>query len=159
MKWRKWLESWNMSGLKFSAGFLEMQWSPQSADRDAAWRLYIEMLTRITTQPLIDDSGDEKSALESLVSLFATTRAIIHEHGRDCMEFTKLAIVVLNQIVRPFTAKWHRIASKDDLSNSEVSRQFRNELAELQTTLRTYTQMLGQMAGIEQDLTELEISD
>lgn len=31
-------------------------------NRDAAWELYIEMLTRIVTQPLPAEDGDEKTA-------------------------------------------------------------------------------------------------
>ena len=72
------------------------------------WALYIELLTRITTQPLPTEHGDEETALDSVYSLFEITRAVIKEHGRDCINFTKIAIVVLNQVVRPFTAKWHR---------------------------------------------------
>ena len=107
MKWGKWLENWDMTSLKIKPPFLEMDWNPAEPDRDAAWELYIELFTRITTQPLRDEHGDEKTALDSVFSLFSITRTIIKSHGRDCMEFTKIAIVVLNQIIRPFTAKWH----------------------------------------------------
>ena len=44
----------------------------------------------------------------SVFALFGITREILRQKGRDCIEFTKVAVVVLNQIVRPFTAKWHR---------------------------------------------------
>ena len=97
MKWNKWLENWDMTSLKIKAPFLEMDWKPSEPDKKAAWELYIELLTRITTQPIGENDGDEKAALESVYSLFPTTRSIIKENGRDCIEFTKLAIVVLNQ--------------------------------------------------------------
>ena len=71
----------------------------------AAWELYIELLTRITTQPLPQSYGDEKTALDSVFSIFGLTRSIIKENGTNCIEFTKIAIIVLNQIIRPFTAK------------------------------------------------------
>ena len=77
-------------------------------DRDAAWELYIEMLTRIVTQPLPSESGDEATALDSVYSLFGITREILRRRGRRTVQFSKVAIPVLNQIVRPFTAKWHR---------------------------------------------------
>ena len=108
MKWSQWLENWDMTSLKISAPFLEMEWNPAEPDKDAAWELYIELLTRITTQPLSAEDGDEETALKSVYSLFDLTRSIIKSHGRDCKEFTKIAIVVLNQIIRPFTAKWHK---------------------------------------------------
>lgn len=155
MKWNKWLENWDMTSLKIKAPFLEMEWNPSEPDKKAAWELYIELLTRITTQPLGENDGDEKAALESVYSLFPTTRSIIKENGRDCIEFTKLAIVVLNQKVRPFTAKWHRAWLAHGLDSPELRKQFREELLEVQAVLRIYTGMLAQMAGVE-DLTRLE---
>lgn len=64
MKWKKWLENWDMTSLKIKTPFLEMDWNPQEKDKDAAWEMYIELLTRITTQSL--EYGDEKSALDSI---------------------------------------------------------------------------------------------
>jgi len=158
MKWKKWLENWDMTSLSISAGFLDMEWEPREPDRDAAWELYIELLTRIATQSLSSNHGEEVAALKSVHSLFGTTRSIIKTHGRDCMEFTKIAIVVLNQIVRPFTAKWHRINEDGGLEDSTTAMEFRTELAILQTKLQNYTGMLGDMAGVE-SLTNLERTD
>ena len=155
MKWSKWLENWDMSSLKIKTPFLEMEWNPAEADKIAAWELYIELLTRVTTQALAVDDGDEKTALKSVYSLFPTTRFIIKSNGRDCSEFTKIAIVVLNQIIRPFTAKWHRISLTNGFDAPGVCSTFREELEELQTILHRYTAMLSDMAGVE-DLTNLE---
>lgn len=155
MKWRKWLENWDMTSLKISAPFLEMEWNPAEPDKDAAWELYVELLTRITTQPLPDEDGDEETALQSIYSLFGLTRSIIKSHGRDCREFTKIAIVVLNQIIRPFTAKWHKVSVAGQFNNPDTCKEFRVELNELQEKLRIYTKMLSDMAGVE-DLTPLE---
>lgn len=155
MKWSKWLENWDMTTLKIKTPFLEMDWNPSEPDRDAAWELYIELLTRITTQRLCSKDGDEKTALDSVYSLFGTTRSIIKSHGRDCIEFTKLSVIVLNQIIRPFTAKWHKISIESGFDTKEICKEFRDELEQLQNLLRTYTKMLADMAGVE-DLTELE---
>lgn len=144
-----------MTSLKISAPFLDMEWEPAEPDKDAAWEMYIELLTRITTQPLADEDGDEDTALQSVYSQFGLTRSIIKAHGRDCREFTKIAIVVLNQIIRPFTAKWHKVSVAGQLNNPESCKEFRSELNELQEKLRIYTNMLSDMAGVE-DLTELE---
>ena len=110
MKLKKWFENWGLTKLKVSMGFLETEWSPQEADRDAAWELYVEMLTRIVTQPLAVTDGDEQTALDSVNALFGITREILRSKGRDCIEFSKIAVIVLNQIVRPFTAKWHKLS-------------------------------------------------
>jgi len=155
MKWRKWFEKWDMTSLKVSASFLEMEWNPAEPDKDAAWELYIELLTRITTQPLSKEDGDEETALQSVYSLFGLTRSTIKSHGRDCIEFTKIAVIVLNQIVRPFTAKWHKASVAGELKKPAVCKEFRDELDNLQEKLRVYTKMLSEMAGVE-DLTTLE---
>src|SRR5437667_5963674 len=110
MKRRDFLQKWGLSGLKIKAGFLEGEFAPKDPDRDAAWELYIELLTRVTTQDLPPDDGDEKVALDSVYAIFPLTREILRHHGSGCGEFAKLAIPVLNQIIRPFTAKWHRLA-------------------------------------------------
>ncbi len=155
MKWEDWLEKWNISSLKLSAGFMEVEINPAKSDRDAAWDLYIELLTRVTTQRLQPEDGDEQTALESIYSLFPTTRSTIKHYGRDCFEFTKLAIVVLNQVIRPFTAKWHRISIEGGFDDAVTCQEFREALSELQVFICCYTRALADMAGVE-DLTKLE---
>ncbi len=155
MKWSKWLENWDMTSLKVKASFLEMEWKPQDEDKAAAWDLYVELLTRIATQSLEPEHGDEKTALDSIFSLFGITRQVMKSNTRHCTEFTKIAVVVLNQVIRPFTAKWHRLSLKGAFDNQDQCALFRSELNELQVKLRRYTQMLADMAGVE-DLTYLE---
>ena len=156
MKWSKWLEQWDMTSLKVKTPFLNMEWKPQDEDKAAAWELYIELLTRITTQPLASSHGDELTALASIYSLFPTTREIIKRNGRHCVEFTKIAVLILNQKIRPFTAKWHRVASSQEaFSDTDQCSQFRQELITLQQILKIYSKMLADMAGVE-DLTEME---
>jgi hypothetical protein len=155
MKWKKWLENWDMTSLKINFKFLQMEWEPREADKNAAWELYIEMLTRVATQYLEPEYGDEDAALKSVFSLFGLTRDIIKKHGRDCTEFTKIAVIVLNQKIRPFTAKWHRESVGGAFKDDGKCLLFREELRELQKELRNYTKMLADMASVE-DLTELE---
>ncbi len=158
MKLRKWLENWEMNSLKINLKFLEMEWAPNTSDEAAAWELYIELLTRISTQHLTPEHGDEKTALDSLHKLFDLTRSILKAHTRDSQEFAKIAIPVLNQIVRPFTAKWHRLCLSGAFSDELQCSQFRDELHGLQCELRKYTRMLGAMAGVE-DLADLESTE
>jgi hypothetical protein len=155
MKWRKWLENWDMTKLKVKTPFLDMDWEPKEPDKAAAWEMYIELLTRITTQPLKLEDGDEKTALDSVYSIFGTTRQVLKNNSRDCIEFAKIAILILNQIVRPFTAKWHRLSLKGAFEIQKECLKFRKELKELQDDLIKYTKMLADMAGVE-DLTKLE---
>ena len=140
--------SLNLKAVQFEVSF-------QEADKDAAWDMYVEMLTRIVTQPIPPESGDEKAALESVYSLFPATREILRRHGRGAIEFTRVAIPVLNQIVRPFTAKWHKQSLSGALGNESNRSEFRGELEALQEDLRNYNRMLADIAGVE-DLTDLE---
>lgn len=37
MKFKKWFENWDITGLRIKTPILEMDWSPQEADKNAAW--------------------------------------------------------------------------------------------------------------------------
>ena len=141
-------------GLDFSKAILDSPWKPNESDENAAWAMYVEMVTRVITQPLPPDSGDEKAALESVHSLFQSTRDVLKEHGRDCNEFPKIAIEILNQRVRPFTTEWHRRSLEGAFECDTERGQFRQDLASLQETLHAYTRALAKTAKIE-DLTNL----
>lgn len=157
MKRRDFLEKWGLSKLKINVKFLEAEFDPRDPDREAAWELYIELLTRVTTQYLPPEQGDEKAALDSVYAIFPLTREILKRRGSGCGEFAKLAIPVLNQIIRPFTAKWHRLSISGAFSDATKCAEFRGELTALQPYLRSYTKALGSMAAVE-DLTWLEQS-
>ena len=117
-----------------------------------------ELITRVSTQKLAPEHGDEKTALDSVYSLFDITRDILHKNGMKCNDFTKVAIIVLNQVVRPFTAKWHKLSIAGAFSHLEECKSFRTELEELQIKLRGYTRLLASMAKVE-DLTNIELDE
>ena len=155
MKLKDLFEKWGLEKLKVKTPILDMEWAPNDPDKNAAWELYIELLTRITTQRLPKEHGDEKTALDSVFSLFKTTREVLKRNGRGCVQFTRIAVIVLNQVVRPFTAKWHGLSLEGAFDDKEKCKTFRIELTELQNDLQNYTKMLSDMAAVE-DLTELE---
>ncbi len=146
------LQKHGFTNLKIKSSFLEADWKPQDSDKSAAWCLYVEMITRITTQPL--EGGNEKTALDSIVSLFAITREILKKY-EGCAEFSKIAIIVLNQVIRPFTDKWHILSLRGAFQRPDECKEFRSELEKLQKNLRNYTKMLADMADVE-DITSLE---
>jgi hypothetical protein len=155
MRMKDLFEKWGLTGLKVKTPILEADWQPNDPDKDAAWDLYIELLTRITTQRLPDDDGTEEAALESVHKIFGLTRETLKEHGRKAEHFTRVAIIVLNQVIRPFTARWHRMSETGAFSEPEQCTTFRTELAELQGQLKAYTKMLSDLADVE-DMTEME---
>ena len=158
MKLGNLFKTFHLENVRLNLSAVQLEVSFQDADKDAAWDLYVEMLTRIVTQPLPLEAGDEKASLESVYSLVPTTRDILRHHGRSAIQFSKVAVPVLNQIIRPFTAKWHKeslAGAFDDESNRTL---FRHELEDLQAELRNYSRMLAEIASVE-DLTDLATAD
>lgn len=155
MELKNWLNKWNLGSLKINAKFLELELNFTDTDKKAAWEMYVELLTRITTQHLLPEEGDEKTALDSIHSLFSTTREILKKYGSSCVEFTKISVIILNQVVRPFTSKWHKKSLEGAFEKPEECEEFRKELIGLQEKIRNYTKLLSEIAGVE-DLTEME---
>lgn len=152
MKFGDFFRRWGLNSIKLNLKFAELEFSPTEDDQTAAWDMYVELITRITTQPLAQDEGVEATALESVYSIFGITRNILKSKGKNAENFTKIAIVVLNQVIRPFTAKWHRKKLEGAFENSTDCLLFRNELSELQSELINYTKALAELAKVE-DLT------
>lgn len=152
MKWSEWLDNWSMTSLKVKTSFLEMDFSPNDLDKNAAWELYVDLITRVVTQGLTVNFGDEKAALNSIYNIFELTRDNLKRNGRHCQEFTKISILMLNQVIRPFTSKWHPIFLKE--LSVEQKNEFRFELEVLSVAITSYSKMLADMADVE-DLTML----
>ena len=148
-------KNFHLQKVRLNLNAVQLEVAFQETDKDAAWDLYVEMLTRIVTQPLPPEAGDEQAALDSVYSLAPATREILRHHGRPSIQFSKVAVPVLNQIVRPFTTKWHRQSLAGAFDQEAKRIQFREELGGLQIELRNYNRMLAEIAGVE-DLTDLE---
>ena len=152
---RKMFDDYGFENIKLNMGLVQTDVSLTDVAREAAWELYVEMLTRIVTQPLPSQAGDDKTALDSVYSLFPTTREILRRHGPTAAEFGKIAVPILNQQVRPFTAKWHRLSLQGAFEDDARRGEFRRELKDLQARLRDYNRMLADVACVE-DMTNLE---
>ena len=155
MKLKSQFERFGLTKVRLGPKWANVEIEFKDEDRDAAWELYVEMLTRIATQPLPASAGDEQTALDSVYSLFPTTREILRRRGQSTAQFSKVAIPVLNQVVRPFTAKWHQESLAGAFQDTEKRKEFRVQLEHLQADLRKYNRMLAEIAGVE-DLTDLE---
>ena len=140
---------YELKKIKLNLKFAELEFEPTEDDQTAAWDMYVELVTRVTTQPLAEEEGDETTALDSIYSIFDSTREILKSKGRRAENFTKIAIVVLNQIIRPFTARWHRKKINGAFKNSEECALFRDELEELQGDLVKYSKLLSELAMVE----------
>ncbi len=146
--WAEWLEGIKPSPPKIVLR-KELADSPFNLtvdDRKAAWTLYIEMRTRVTTQQLHPRGGDEKAALDSIYEFFLAARKAIEEAGPDARTVAILTTFLLNQSIRPFTAKWHRKSLGGGFSYEVQRRQFRMELEALQTNLQRFQTVFGRIA-------------
>lgn len=147
MTWQGWFTKHELTELcEFPDVVREQSWNPTEADVGAAWELYTEMRTRISTQPLPYRSGNELTALESICQLFGISRALLREHGPDCHHFATVAVEVLNRKIRPFTARWHKWKEAGLLEAEDGRHRFRGELQILQGTLRQFLRFLALMA-------------
>ncbi|HWZ45871.1 MAG TPA: hypothetical protein VNW97_20530 [Candidatus Saccharimonadales bacterium] len=142
----------------------EVEWGEDPTERNAAWRLYIELVTRIAVQPLAADQGLLREALSSLHELFAATRETLKQAGPDVGASTGsvggIAIAVLNRGLRPFLAKWHsRLADWEPQRDPRTGAghherqwaeysQMRAELEALRVNLELYAQVLATIAGV-----------
>lgn len=117
----------------------------EESDRRAAHSFLTELRTRIATQDLPYQYGREDRALKSIVELFAKLRDTIKaEFG--CSKFAALADQRINSILRPFTAKWHRLSGDGLLASRDGGDAFRRELAMVQGGLRDFAQELSEIA-------------
>jgi hypothetical protein len=150
--------------LPFGIGSAE--WEADSTERNAAWSLYVELVTRIAVQSLAVDQGTIREALDSLYSLFSSTREILKEAGPNVgasyASVGGIAIAVLNNGLRPFLSKWHpllqdwEINRTSNLGPKEHEKkwvnelQLRNELSALLENLEKYSNALAEIAGVKQ---------
>jgi hypothetical protein len=119
--------------------------APDEMDQKAAHAFLAELSTRITTQPLPYQDGDEATALESLRKIFDYARAAIKDHP-GCKLFTAAVNKMLNEDLRPVTAKWHRALVAGVLNSRDGADEFRGDLAKVQKKLQKFCGQLQIMA-------------
>ncbi len=92
-------------------GIGSAEWESDSVERETAWSLYVELVTRVAVQPLEIGQGSARESLNSLYQLFPTTREILKAAGPGVgasrSSVGGIAIAVLNNGLRPFLSKWH----------------------------------------------------
>jgi hypothetical protein len=142
---------------------LSGKWEPDLAERDAAWEMYVELVTRISVMPLGSGHGVEREALDSLYQLFGVTREILRKYGPAVARppkpgqyrFGHLAVWMLNAALRPVLARWHpelqrweaaRPAGRSVIEHEELwdrSAELRAELEALRRLLLRYAEILA----------------
>lgn len=116
-----------------------------SPDQAAAHQLLTELRTRISTQPMPYQHGVEARAMESMWEVFAQAREAIKANP-GCEAFADRTTDVLNRVVRPLTAKWHRAYAEGRLNGHDGADEFRGELQAVQAELRKFAAELHETA-------------
>ena len=157
-------------GLKIPLfGGIKWAFKPNDAEREAAWELYVELVTRIAVVELKGGEGMLREALGSLYSIFSTTREILRNHGPRVAKPRKkrehslgeLAIIILNYQLRPLLAEWHpRLLEYESMRSDDTSTkehedrwkhndELRDRLDETRRILIAYSDCLAEIANVE----------
>lgn len=168
---------WKLSEIKvhipfpgFPIGGISGTWRPDRHERDAAWEMYVELITRVTVVELKPDEGLLREALSSYYSLFETTRRILREHGpvvarpkgrqSDRLSFGEIAVAILNDVVRPLLAKWHplllhyeaqRVPAESPMQHERewpLAAELRVEISSVRKILVMYADVLAKIADV-----------
>lgn len=147
--WSAWMQLWKIEDKKLISNRGEEFWAPTDADRALAWDIYVEMRTRITIQSLDDEEGDDIAVLTSIHQLFSIARESMRSHGVQCANTSTLITIFLNDHVREFTTKWHRISRQDKWENQQglIHKEFRTGLKETQKKLKIFASALSHLAN------------
>lgn len=160
-------------GLPFGVGEISGDWVPGAREKDAAWEMYVELITRVGVVELAPEEGLLREALSSLYSLFDTTREILRRYGPEIarpqtgstVSFGHLAVSILNHALRPTLSSWHPALEDHeshrpkDASRIEWEMQWvrheelRAVLVEVGGTLRAYAGLLGEVCDAKNLLT------
>ena len=150
--------------LPFGLGTIEFE--NDEAQIYAAWSLYVELSTRISTIPLETGTGVLREALTSLYNMFDITRKVLRDAGPEIAKGPNslgvIAIDVLNMGLRPFLVKWHPLLKDYEETRTkklttlqheqkwEYADKFREELEEVRQQMVIYVVALAKIAGIEE---------
>jgi hypothetical protein len=141
--------------LPFGIGDVEMQADPR--EREAAWKLYVELMSRITVQPLGPEEGLPREALTSLYTIYERGREILKDAGpgehQGAHKLGETGLRVLNEHLRRFLAYWHPALEAWEEQPQprppwQAERDFRVRLASLQIQMEHYAIVLAGIARV-----------
>lgn len=126
-----------------------------------AWKLFVEIITRVATQPLAEGQGLAREALDSLHGLFGTTRTLLAGMNPSPLGegFTveQLAVLMLNRELRPFLSEWHPGLKRFEEESAAAKTcgvwdreaELRRELNGLSQRLLAYGRSFGHLAEVK----------
>lgn len=78
---RRKTESTELTEVEVSLPGVKGKWLADRKQQTAAWEMYVELITRISVEPLPAGQGVLRETLSSFYSLFGETRRIMKEQG------------------------------------------------------------------------------
>jgi hypothetical protein len=140
--------------------FSELTFVVNHDARQVAWKLFVDTVTRISTQPLDDETGLIREALTSLYNLFAITRDVL-KNSRPSLPVSgvqtveHLAVTMLNWELRPLLSKWHPQLRQFEQAHPHEAEsawpgatECRRELRDVQEHLLAYALGFARLAGV-----------
>ena len=148
---------------------IEGQWEADENEQNAAWELYVELITRISVVKLNPNEGLLREALSSLNLIFKETRQVLKKYGpgiakpkgSGTLSLGHIAVTVINSLIRPILSKWHPLlmdyenTKRKNLSPFEHekrwghNKELRKVLNDLQIAIQKYADLLAEVAGIQ----------
>ncbi len=165
--WKKWNIRPKEYEIDISAFKIKGDISYFSKDQEIAWKIYIELITRISSNDLEENSGILREALSSLHEAFKALRDILKNSSvelakqptkLDSLTVLSLTLIIMNLNLRPFLSKWHPLlleweskkANEDSQYHHEstwsYNTEFRNDLKKLREGLSEYIYSLKSIA-------------
>lgn len=129
--------------------------------KKVAWKIFVETVTRVSTQPLADGTGLLREAMTSLYGLFQAVRELLKDTLPSPLQgqaptVEQLAITMLNVELRPFLSRWHPELRQWEQANPDLDESAwpagntcRQELALVQARIRDYAVGYARLAGID----------
>lgn len=139
---------------KLSIAGFELQGTLEynAAAQEAAWKIYIELTTRVSGNDLAAGTGIIRESLNSLYAAFGSMRDTLKSAGPELAKppathrqwtVASLLLNIMNDRLRPFLSKWHPLLQEYEKARPENVAPF------------TYEQAWNQNASFRQELTDL----
>ena len=150
-------------------GGIQGTWEPDESEIRAAWELYVEMVTRTPLGMFSIKESPTRESLNSIYSLFETTRAILRSYGPSVarprggreLSFGYLAVSMLNLVLRPLLTEWHpRLQAWEGMNPDGHEKdwpdrsKFFEALNNIRQQLDQYAGLFAEVAGVPELLTE-----
>ena len=144
-------------------GGISGTWEPDESEVKAAWEMYVEMVTRTPLGGFSSQEGSLREGLDSIYSLFDTTRGILRMYGPDVarpksgheLSFGYLAVSMLNLVLRPLLTEWHPKLRRWERDNPHMDENeweghsdFLNALTETKVKLQQYAGLFAAVADV-----------